>query len=67
MSGRRTAGTSRPSLGVQVLAVLHFLGKITVQLSLGKHLEVPDICLPDIRGLLNKVPWKTGMLIFISL
>ena len=33
MSGRRTSGSSRPSLGVQVLAVFSFifLGKIAVQ------------------------------------
>ena len=33
MSGRRASGTSKPSLGVQVLAVFSFmsLGKIAVQ------------------------------------
>ena len=36
------------------LLFLHFLGKIAVQKKcLGKHLEVPDILLPDIRGLLR--------------
>ena len=32
---------------------LRFLGKIAVQKMLGKRLEVPDILLPDIHGLLN--------------
>ena len=38
MSGRRTSGCSRPSLGVQVLAQfsLHFLGKGAVQEMSGK-------------------------------
>ena len=36
MSGRRTSGTSRPSLGAQVLAVFHFLGKIAVPKMSGK-------------------------------
>ena len=31
---------------------LHFLGKIAVQEMSGKRLEVPDILLPDIHGLL---------------
>ena len=56
VSGRRTSGSSRPSLRVQVLAVffLHFLGKIAVQKISGKkHLEVPDILLPDTHGLLT--------------
>ena len=47
---------------------LHFLGKIAVQEMSGrKHLEVPDILLPDIRGLLilrkitvDRVPKKSG-------
>ena len=52
MSGRRTSGSSRPSLGVQVLAVffLHFLGKLQIEKCLGEHLEVPDI-----RGLLRSL------------
>ena len=33
---------------------LHFLGKIAVQEMSGKRLEVPDILLPDIRGLKKK-------------
>ena len=32
----------------------HFLGKIAVPKMSGKRLEVPDILLPDIRGLLRK-------------
>ena len=31
---------------------LHFIGKIALQRRLGKRLEVPDILLPEIRGLL---------------
>ena len=56
MSGRRTSGSSRPSLGVQVLAVFSFIswGKPQFKKSLGKHLEVPDVLLPDICGLLCK-------------
>ena len=55
MSGRRTSGSSRPSLGVQVLAVFSFIswGKSQFEIFLGEHLEVPDILLPDIRGILN--------------
>ena len=55
MSGRRTSGTSRPSLGVQVLAVFSFIswGKSQSQEGLGKRLEVPDVLLPDIRRLLK--------------
>ena len=54
MSGRRTSGTSRPSLGVQVLAVFSFLlRKSQFDKCLGEHVEVPDIRLPDIRTLLN--------------
>ena len=42
MSGRRTSGTSRSSLGVQVLAVfLHFLGKIEFQNMSGKTPGTP--------------------------
>ena len=54
MSGRRTSGSSRPGLGVQVLAVFSFIswGKSQFKKCLGKRLEVPDILLPDIRGLL---------------
>ena len=54
MSGRRTSWSSRPSLGVQVLAVFSFisLGKSQFKKCLGERLEVPDILLPDIRGLL---------------
>ena len=54
MSGRRTSGSSKPSLGVQVLAVFSFIswGKSQFKKCLGKRLEVPDILLPDIRGLL---------------
>ena len=38
MSGRRTSGSSRPSLGVQVLAIFSFifLGKIAVQKMSGR-------------------------------
>ena len=32
---------------------LHFLGKNAVKKCLGKRLEVPDILLPTIRGLLS--------------
>ena len=55
MSGRRTSGTSRPSLGAQVLAVFSSFpsGKGQFKKCLGKRLEVPDILLPDIRGLPN--------------
>ena len=55
MSGRRTSGSSRPSLGVQVLAVFSFVsrGKSQFEKCLGEHLELPDILLPDIRGLLS--------------
>ena len=35
---------------------LHFLGKSQFKKCLGKHLEVPDILLPDIRGLLKHGP-----------
>ena len=54
-SGRRTSGSSRPSVGVQVLAVFSFIsyGKSQFEKFLAKHLEVPDILLPDIRGLLR--------------
>ena len=49
MSGSRTSGSSRPSLGVQVIAVFSFIsqGKSQFNQCLGKRLEVPDI-----RGLL---------------
>ena len=52
MSGRRASGTSRPSLGAQLLAVFSFVsqGKPQFQDCLGNRLEVPDILLPDIRG-----------------
>ena len=52
MSGRRTFGSSRPSLGVQVPATFSFIssGKSQFKKCLGKRLEVPDILLPDIRG-----------------
>ena len=55
MSGRRTSGSSRPSLGVQVLIFLSFIfqGKSQFEKCLGEHLEVPDILLADIRGLLT--------------
>ena len=55
MSGRRTSGSSKPSLGVQVLAVFSFIfqGKSQFKKCLGEHLEVPDIRLADIRGLLT--------------
>ena len=51
MSGRRTSGTSRPSLGVQVLALFSLISwrKLQFEDCLGKRLEVPDILLPDIR------------------
>ena len=47
------SGTSRPSLGAQVLAVFSFVSKEKSQFRkcLGKRLEVPDILLPDIRSL----------------
>ena len=51
MSGRRASGSSRPSLGVQVLLSFPF------KKCLGEHLEVPDIRLADIRGLLNRIFW----------
>ena len=58
MFGRRTSGTSRPSLGAQVLVVFSFIpwGKSHFKKCLGKRLEVPDILLPDIRGLLTCLP-----------
>ena len=61
MSGRRTSGSSRASLGGQVLAAFSFisLGKFTVQKYLGERVEVPDILLPDIRGLLNLAPHRS--------
>ena len=61
MSGRRTSGSSRPGLGVQVLAVFSFIsqGKLQFKKCLGKRLEVPDILLPDIRGLLTIAPFAT--------
>ena len=43
MSGRRTPGTSRPSLGAQVLAVFSFIkeGKSAINLSnLGKFCQI---------------------------
>ena len=54
MSGRRTSGSSRSSLGVQVLAVFSFIfqGKSQIKKCLGERLEVPDIRLADVRGLL---------------
>ena len=54
MSGRRMSGNSRPSLGAQVFAVFSFIakGKSLFKKCLGKRLEVPDILLPDIHGLL---------------
>ena len=54
MAGRRTSGSSRPSLGVRVLAVFSFIswGKSQFKQCLGKRLEVPDVLLPGIRGLL---------------
>ena len=41
---RRSSGTSRPSLGAQVLAVFSFIskGKSQFEKCLGKRLEVPD-------------------------
>ena len=53
--GRRTSGSSKPSLGVQALAVFFFIsdGKSQFEKCLGEHPEVPDILLPDIRGLLT--------------
>ena len=53
MSGRRTSGTSRLSLGVQVLAAFSSIseGKWQFKECLGKRLEVPDILLTDVRGL----------------
>ena len=51
MSGRRTSGTSKPSLGVQVLAVF-FFSFSRENRSSKKRLEVPDILLPNVRGLL---------------
>ena len=55
MSGKRTSGTSSPSLGAQVLAVFAFIswGRSELKKCLGKRLEVPDILLPDIRALLT--------------
>ena len=62
MSGRRTSGTSRLSLGGQVLAVFFFIfeGKSQFKKCLGKRLEVPDILLLDICGLLTLDPPKSG-------
>ena len=47
MSGRRTSGTSKPSLGAQVFAVFSFifLWKSRFKSCLGKRLGVPDILL----------------------
>ena len=61
MSARRTSGTSRPSLGAQVLAVFSFIskGKSQFKKCLGKRLDFPDILLPDIRGLLKNCRAKS--------
>ena len=50
MSGRRMSGTSRPSLGAQVLAVFpSFLrGKSQFKKCLERRLEVSAILLPEI-------------------
>ena len=47
-----SSGSSRLFLGVQVLPVFSFIswGKSQFKKCLAKHLEVPDILLPDIRG-----------------
>ena len=54
MSGRRASGTSRPSLGAQVLAVFYFIssGKLLFKKCLEKRLDIPDILLSGIRSLL---------------
>ena len=52
---KKDVWSSRPGLGVQVLAVFSFIsqGKSQFKKCLGNRLEVPDILLPDIRGLLT--------------
>ena len=57
MSGRRTSGSSRPRLGVHVLAGFSFIswGKSQFKKCLEKRPEVPDTLFPDIRGILRKV------------
>ena len=55
MSGRRTSGTSRLSLGDSYRLFPSFPREDLGIPSSGKRLEVPDILLPDIRGLLT--PW----------
>ena len=57
MSGRRTSGSSGPSLGIQVLADFSFIssGKSQFKTCQRKRLEVPDILLPDTRGLLTLI------------
>ena len=48
-SGRRMSGTSRPSLGCGFCPLLlHFPSISLFKISLGMHLEVPDILLPDV-------------------
>ena len=56
MSGRRPSGSSRPSPGGQVFAVFSFISWENSQFNqcVGERLEVPDILLPDIHGLLNE-------------
>ena len=65
MSGRKASGTSRPSLGAQVLAVFSFIsyGESQFKKCLGKGLAVPDILLPDIRVLLKAFAAKLGVFV----
>ena len=57
MSARRTSGTSKPNLGAQILAFFSFISyqKSQFKKCLGR-LDVPDILLPDVRGLLIDGP-----------
>ena len=61
--GRRCLGAGRlglPGSSGSCRLFLHFLAKIAVKKCLGKHLEVPDILLPDIRGLLTFGSWTSA-------
>ena len=64
MSGRRTSGTSRPSLEFRFLPSFPSFSMAKSQLKncQGKRLEVPDILLPDIRGLLIESDWHSLMI-----
>ena len=56
------SGSSRPSLGVQVLAAFSFISlrKSQFKKCLGNRLEVPDILLPDVHGLWISEKLKHG-------